>query len=55
MSSKTGALVVLKAILGRPVDVDLIPEDPRVIAASQDTVVPAVAVRAAEGIEVEKA
>ncbi|KAI0736617.1 P-loop containing nucleoside triphosphate hydrolase protein [Fomitopsis betulina] len=55
VASKTGALVVLKAILGRPIDVDLIPEDPEMIAASQDTVVPAEAVRAAVGVEVEKA
>ncbi|KAH9930993.1 P-loop containing nucleoside triphosphate hydrolase protein [Fomitopsis serialis] len=55
VSSKTGALVVLKAILGRPIDVDLIPEYPEPIAATQDTIIPATAVRAAEGIEVEKA
>ena len=55
MSSKTGALVVLKAILGRLIDVDLIPEDPELLAASQDTIVPAEAVRAAAGVEVEKA
>ncbi|TFY60627.1 hypothetical protein EVJ58_g5017 [Rhodofomes roseus] len=55
VSSKTGALVVLKAILGRPIDVDLIPEYPEPIAATQDTIIPAVTVRAAEDIEVEKA
>lgn len=46
---------MLKAILGRPIDVDLIPEDPEMIAASQDTVVPAETVRTAAGVEVEKA
>lgn len=55
VSSKTGALIVLKAILGRPIDVDLIPEYPPANNSLHDTIIEAIAVRAAEGIEVEQA
>lgn len=55
VSSKTGALIVLKAILGHPIDVDLIPEYPPEISNLPSTVVQAPAVRTAPGVEVEEA
>ncbi|KAL1947966.1 hypothetical protein VTO73DRAFT_13690 [Trametes versicolor] len=57
VSSKTGALIVLKALLGRPIDVDLLQHEPEDNAHTHvhDTVVDAVSVRAAEGVEVEPA
>ncbi|KAI0928397.1 hypothetical protein AcW1_005652 [Taiwanofungus camphoratus] len=55
VSSKTGALIVLKAILGRPIDVDLIPEYPATFTGSHNTIVEAPAVRVAEGVQLEEA
>lgn len=55
VSSKTGALIVLKAIQGHPIDVDLIPEYPPEISNLPSTVVQAPAVRTAPGVEVEEA
>lgn len=57
VSSKTGALIVLKALLGRPIDVDLLQHEPENTAYTpvHDTVVEAASVRAAEGVEVEPA
>lgn len=55
VSSKTGALIVLKAILGRPIDVDLIPEYPLEVNMTHNTVIEAPAVRTAENIKVETA
>ncbi|KAJ3559889.1 hypothetical protein NM688_g67 [Phlebia brevispora] len=50
--SKPGALVVLKALLGKPVDVDLlVPSE----AKAYETVVAAAPVRAVEGVQREKA
>ncbi|OCH95579.1 P-loop containing nucleoside triphosphate hydrolase protein [Obba rivulosa] len=54
VASKTGALIVLKAILGRPIDVDLIPEYPPDVQTFE-TVVEAPRVRAVEGVEIEAA
>ena len=53
MSSKRGALIVLKGILGRPVDEHLLtgPEHPEI----HETVVAAEPVRAGEDVQVEKA
>ncbi len=53
VASKRGALIVLKALLGKPIDVDLL--EPAEKALPYDTVVPADTVRAVEGVEVEKA
>ncbi|OJT01605.1 ATP-dependent helicase HRQ1 [Trametes pubescens] len=57
VSSKTGALIVLKALLGRPIDVDLLHHEPEDTAHTHvhDTVVEAVSVRTADGVEVEPA
>lgn len=55
VSSKNGALIVLKAILGRPIDVDLIPEPTQEPSSTFVTVVEATSVRVAEGVEVEEA
>ncbi|KAL6309039.1 P-loop containing nucleoside triphosphate hydrolase protein [Sparassis latifolia] len=55
VSSKNGALIVLKAILGRPIDVDLIPDYSPELPNTFDTVVEAPDVRIAEGVEVEAA
>ncbi|CCM03863.1 uncharacterized protein FIBRA_06013 [Fibroporia radiculosa] len=54
VSSKAGALIVLKAILGRPMDAELIPEYPLDLN-TYDTVVEAPPVRTADGVQVEKA
>ena len=53
VASKRGALIVLKALLGRPIDIDLL--EPVESTLPHDTVVPAETVRAVEGVEVEKA
>ncbi|KAI0374726.1 DEAD/H helicase [Pilatotrama ljubarskyi] len=53
VASKTGALIVLKALLGRPIDVDLLQQEPTETADVYDTVVEAMSVRAVEGVEVE--
>ncbi|KAH9951273.1 DEAD/H helicase [Amylocystis lapponica] len=54
VSSKAGALIILKALLGRPIDVDLIPEQPPSNTV-HDTVVAATSVKATEGVRVEAA
>ncbi|GJE86964.1 DEAD/DEAH box helicase [Phanerochaete sordida] len=53
VSSKRGALIVLKAILGRPIDEDLLtgPENPEI----HETVVAAEPVRATQDVQVEQA
>ncbi|KAI0637127.1 DEAD/H helicase [Trametes polyzona] len=55
VASKTGALIVLKALLGRPIDVDLLKHEPGDAPEVHDTIVEASNVRAAEGVEVEPA
>ncbi|KAI0831138.1 DEAD/H helicase [Trametes gibbosa] len=55
VASKQGALVVLKALLGRPIDVDLLNHDPEDVALVHDTVVEAASVRTVEGVKVEPA
>ncbi|KAH9901228.1 DEAD/H helicase [Cubamyces lactineus] len=55
VASKAGALVVLKALLGRPIDVDLLQHEPTDEVGIFDTVVEATSVRTAEGVEVESA
>ncbi|KAI0336366.1 DEAD/H helicase [Cubamyces sp. BRFM 1775] len=55
VASKAGALIVLKALLGRPIDVDLLQHEPSDTVDVYDTVVEATSVRAAEGVEVESA
>ncbi|KAI9064267.1 P-loop containing nucleoside triphosphate hydrolase protein [Trametes sanguinea] len=55
VASKAGALIVLKAILARPIDVDLLEHEPDENLQVHDTVVEATSVRAAEGVEVESA
>ncbi|KAH9854069.1 DEAD/H helicase [Lenzites betulinus] len=55
VASKQGALIVLKALLGRPIDVDLLHHEPEDAAPVHDTVIEAASVRAAEGVEVEPA
>jgi len=52
VSSKAGALIVLKSLLSRPIDVDLIAETDGSIDAFE-TIVEAETVRAAGKIEVE--
>ncbi|EMD38568.1 hypothetical protein CERSUDRAFT_82843 [Gelatoporia subvermispora B] len=54
VTSKVGALIVLKAMLGRPIDIDLIPEYP-LDAQTFETVVEAPVVRAVEGVQIEAA
>ncbi|EJF65709.1 P-loop containing nucleoside triphosphate hydrolase protein [Dichomitus squalens LYAD-421 SS1] len=54
VSSKVGALIVLKALLGQPIDVDLLEEGLEENQAIYDTVVEATSVRLAEGVEVER-
>ncbi|KAL7283261.1 hypothetical protein ACG7TL_002690 [Trametes sanguinea] len=55
VASKAGALIVLKAILARPIDVDLLQHEPDETLQVHDTVVEATSVRTAEGVEVESA
>ena len=55
VSSKVGALIVLKSLLARPIDVDLLEQEPNVSQTMHDTVVEATSVRVAEGVEVESA
>ncbi|KAI0670538.1 DEAD/H helicase [Trametes maxima] len=55
VACKAGALVVLKALLNKPIDVDLLQHDPVDSAEVHDTVVEATSVRAVEGVEVESA
>ena len=55
MASKAGALIVLKALLGRPIDVELLQHEPSDEVDMFDTVVEATSVRTAEGVEVESA
>ncbi|KAI0747965.1 P-loop containing nucleoside triphosphate hydrolase protein [Daedaleopsis nitida] len=55
VSSKAGALIVLKALLGLPVDVDLLQPHDGMVSDAFDTVVEATSVRVAEGVEVESA
>ncbi|CAL1704265.1 unnamed protein product [Somion occarium] len=52
VKSKTGALIILSAILGRPVDVDLLSGYSEIDAFN--TIVEAPTVRVAQGVEVEK-
>ena len=53
VSSKRGALVIIKALLGRPIDIDLLtgPEEPEI----HETVVAAEPVKATQGVQVEQA
>lgn len=53
VSSKRGALIVIKAILGRPIDEDLLigPGGPEI----HETVVAAEPVKATQGVQVEQA
>ncbi|KAI0340501.1 DEAD/H helicase [Trametopsis cervina] len=53
VSSKRGALIVLKALLGQPIDIDLLV--PAENAPQHETVVAAEPVRAIEGVQIEKA
>ncbi|TFK81693.1 DEAD/H helicase [Polyporus arcularius HHB13444] len=53
VSSKPGALIILKALLGLPIDVDLLQQEPGMVSDAFDTVVEATSVRVAEGVEVE--
>lgn len=55
VSSKVGALIILKALLNIPIDVDLLQQEPRVVNDAHETVVAATSVRVAEGVEVESA
>ncbi|KAI0781100.1 DEAD/H helicase [Trametes elegans] len=57
VASKAGALIVLKALLGQPIDVDLLPQQPGEGEGTgvHDTVVAATSVRAIDGVEVEAA
>ncbi|CDO70744.1 hypothetical protein BN946_scf184798.g59 [Trametes cinnabarina] len=55
VASKAGALIVLKALLARPIDVDLLRNEPDENLDVYDTVVEATTVRTAEGVEVESA
>ncbi|KAI1787885.1 P-loop containing nucleoside triphosphate hydrolase protein [Ganoderma leucocontextum] len=55
VSSKAGALVILKALLGRPIDIDLLEREPDHTQEVHVTVVEATSVRVAEGVEVESA
>lgn len=52
VSSKPGALLLLKALLGKPIDMDLlVPSETK----AHETVVAAAPVRAADGVQKEKA
>ncbi|RPD79912.1 P-loop containing nucleoside triphosphate hydrolase protein [Lentinus tigrinus ALCF2SS1-7] len=55
VSSKMGALIILKALLGLPIDVDLIRQQSDTVSDAFNTVVEATSVRVAEGVEVESA
>ena len=55
VSSKAGALIILKALLGLPVDIDLLESQPGTVREAFDTVVEATSVRVAEGVEIESA
>ncbi|KAI0807176.1 P-loop containing nucleoside triphosphate hydrolase protein [Fomes fomentarius] len=55
VSSKVGALIILKALLNIPIDVDLLEQEPRAVSDVHETVVAATSVRVAEGVEVESA
>lgn len=52
MKSKKGALIVLKSLLGRPIDADLLEDNEN--PAPHETVVAAEPVRGIQGVEVEK-
>jgi DEAD/DEAH box helicase domain-containing protein len=53
VSSKRGALIIIKAILGRPIDVDLLsgPGEPEIY----ETVIAASPVKTTEGVQIERA
>ena len=55
MSSKLGAQIIIRGILGLPIDVDAIPDpDPEFNSVHlPDTIVQAEPVRVADGVEVE--
>ena len=53
VKSKKGALVVLKALLGKPIDADLLEENEN--PSPHETVVAADPVRSIEGIQIEEA
>ncbi|OBZ75158.1 putative ATP-dependent helicase HRQ1 [Grifola frondosa] len=55
VSSKVGALIILKALLGRPIDVDLISDHTPAADGVYNTIVEATSVRVIEGVEVETA
>lgn len=55
VSSKAGALVIIKALLSLPIDIDLLGRQPDQSQPVHDTVVEATIVRVAEGVEVESA
>ncbi|KAI0709033.1 P-loop containing nucleoside triphosphate hydrolase protein [Earliella scabrosa] len=55
VSSKAGALIILKALLNLPIDVDLLHQEPGIVNDAFETVVEATSVRVAEGVEVESA
>ncbi|PIL23843.1 hypothetical protein GSI_13594 [Ganoderma sinense ZZ0214-1] len=55
VSSKAGALVIIKALLGQPIDMDLLERQSVQSQPVHDTVVEATIVRVAEGVEVESA
>ena len=55
VSSKAGALVIIKALLGQPIDIDLLDRQSGQSQPLHDTVVEAITVRVAEGVEVESA
>jgi len=52
VSSKLGAQIVLRGIMGLPIDIDAIP-DPEVLAELPETIVEAGTVRALDGVQVE--
>ena len=53
MSSKAGALVILKGLLGRPIDMELLEQEPEQSQQVHDTVIEETSVQIAEGVEVE--
>ena len=56
VSPKAGALIVLKALLGRPIDMDLLQQEPTEGGNdTYETVIEAPSVRIAEGVTVEAA
>lgn len=55
VSSKAGALVIIKALLSLPIDIDLLDRQADPSQTVHDTVVEATIVRVAEGVEVESA